>query len=208
MPITKLTAGGTFIFTSTSGSVDTVAFAGGTETPFNYVFRNGIVTGISNINSASNEAYNIMSYTAIDNSAELYNRGTYRYAYRPIDPSVTTTASFANNNANKSVLASSGSLIAVNGTAAATIELPHSVRALDGTIVKIVRTESTTNLLTIKTTAATVDKFRGNIGTGVFVGNRLQSNSPYATIELLAVSVGVDLHEWLVTSYTGTWAFA
>ncbi len=213
MPITKLTAGGTFIFTSASGSADTVAFAGGTETPFNYMFRNGIVTGISNINSASNDAYNVVNYTAIDNSAELYNRGTYRYAYRPIDPAITPTFSLTSSavgsTTNKSVLASYGSLIIVSGSATATIELPYDVHALDGTIVKIVRTDTTSNNLTIKTPVASGIRFIGNIGIATYTGYQLQSSSSYASIELLAVRVGStgNLHRWLVTSYTGTWAF-
>ena len=203
MPITKLTPGATFRFTTTSGSTETVAFAGGTETPFNYVFRNGIVTGISNIASGSNPAYNIQNYTSIDNSGELFNRGTYRYSYLPIDSATTSSISF--NNQRKQELIENGSLVAVSGSGYFEVYLPTNVHALSGTCMKIIRTGTSSNALVVRTAETTGIRFKGNLNnpaSPLTTGTNIQSSTSYATIELISTG-----EYWLVTSVTGDWLF-
>ena len=203
MPITKLTPGATFRFTTTSGSTETVAFAGGTETPFNYVFRNGIVTGISNITSGSNPAYNIQNYTSIDNSGELFNRGTYRYSYLPIDSTTTSSISFTNQR--KQELVENGSLVAISGSDFCQVYLPTDVHALSGTCMKIIRTGVSTNSLVVRTAEDSGIRFKGNLNSPLSTltqGTSVQSSTSYATIELISTG-----EYWLVTSVTGDWLF-
>lgn len=199
MPITRLTSGGTFTFTATSGSTNSISFIGGTETPFNYVFRNGIVTGVTNINSASNGAYGIKDLTSLNNQAELHNNGTYRYGFRQID---TGSWDVSNNNINKSKLVQNGSLFVVIGNQGTTITLPHTAPDLSGTVVRIVKTND--HWTDIKTTATTPTKtFYGQMSPGYNIlssGSYINSSDSYATIELLSSS-----SIWIVLSYTGRW---
>ena len=198
MPITRLTSGGTFTFTATSGSTNSISFIGGTETPFNYVFRNGIVTGVTNINSASNGAYGIKDLTSLNNQAELHNNGTYRYGFRQID---TGSWDVSNNNIDKSKLIQNGSLFVITGNQPTIITLPHTAPDLSGTVVRIVKTNEWTTQ--IKTTAAAPTKtFYGHMNTNGIPesGSYITSGEPYATIELLSSG-----SIWIVLSYTGAW---
>lgn len=201
MPITRLTSGATFTFTAGSGSTDSISFIGGTETPFNYVFRNGIVATVSNLSSASNGAYGIKDLTSINNQAELHNTGTYRYGFRQL---ATGSWDVSNSNVDKSKLIQNGSLFVVSGNETTTdITLPVNVPGLDGTIVKIINTNTSIACeLFVRTYTSFGVRFVGaNIsGSTADVGSFIYTNKQYASIELLASSSC-----WIITSYTGTW---
>jgi hypothetical protein len=215
MPITRLTPGSTFTFTSTSGSTDSISFINGTEAPFSYIFRNGIVTGVSNLNSASNTAYDIKDFASIINNAELYNIGTYRYGFRQISDAGTYNVD--NSNINKYELIRNGSLFVIEGNGVI-VQLPYKVPNLEGTCIKIINNGSFNTTIWIDPNDwgtlyynfinfDLLPTFRGNIGSDTdgyltTYGFLLNTTSPYASIELMSLG-----NSWLVTSYTGTWAY-
>jgi hypothetical protein len=199
MPITKLTPGSTYTFTAGSGSTDSISFIGGTETPFNYVFRNGIITGVTNINSASNGAYSIKDLTSLNNQAELHNNGTYRYGFRQI---ATGSWDVSNNNIDKSKLIQNGSLFVVTGNENTIITLPHTAPNLSGTVVRIVKVNDGSNSLEIKTKAPAENVFKGytNSTNTLEQAPTLYTTNQYAAIELMSSG-----STWIVLSRTGTW---
>lgn len=201
MPITRLTSGGTFTFTATSGSTNSISFIGGTETPFNYVFRNGIVTGVTNINSASNGAYGINDLTSLNNQAELHNNGTYRYGLKSIN---TGSWDVSNNNIDKSKLIQNGSLFLISNTGNVGIILPHTAPDLNGTMVKIIKNNADTFncLIGVNYNSPYQDYFLGRIGTAKTGGFYINTTERYASIELISSG-----SKWLVSSYTGNWQF-
>jgi hypothetical protein len=201
MPITRLSSGGTFTFTATSGSTNAISFIGGTETPFNYVFRNGIVTGITNLNSASNGAYGIKDLTSLNNQAELHNNGTYRYGLKSI---ATGSWDVSNNNIDKSKLIQNGSLFIVDGDQTTTITLPHTAPDLNGTIVKVIKVNSDIYELTIKTKGTAGNEIIGANISGS--ANSTQGKQIYTFRQFSAIELMHSGSNWIVTSYTGAWS--
>jgi hypothetical protein len=199
MPISRLTPGSTYTFTTVSSSTDTISFINGSETPFNYVFRQGIVTGIDDFHvSSSNPIYAINNFASIENNAELFNRGTYRYELRSINSNLTSSYDVSFNNTDKSKLVAHGGLFVIDGSNPCTIILPHTATSLDGTCIKIIRNSHILTDTYIRTTSVVGDRFL-NINQQKHTGAAAVSQI-YPTIELISLG-----QSWICTSYTANW---
>ena len=201
MPITRLTAGSVYTFTPTSGSTDKISFINGTESPFDYIFRHGIITGVSDlIVSSSNYAYNITNYTSLDNHAEFHNRGTYKFRYNTIDSNVTSSYNVANSNINRVNLIGHGSLFVILGSGSCTVTIPRgSDLELEGTMIKIFKQDSGSGDIRVQTTDTFGYSFMGSILTN-YTSSKISSTDPYCSVELINCKT-----DWMMTSALGTW---